>query len=141
LENFQRYFKEKYLTKRFYDEKAKEFHDLRLGKMSMDEFITEFTSLLQYVPYIREDKAKVQWYISSLPLFMKEWLGFDNSKTMDKVIRKAHICYQYNKKKGDQGKRWADKKGSKFVPNYKGNKGTSNKGVFKGKTNQNLNRN
>lgn len=27
-ENFQKYFKEKYLTKRFYDEKEKEFHDL-----------------------------------------------------------------------------------------------------------------
>lgn len=27
-ENFQKYFKEKYLIERFYDEKEKEFHDL-----------------------------------------------------------------------------------------------------------------
>lgn len=57
-EKFQRYFKEKYITKRFYDEKAKEFHDLRLGQMTMDEFITKFTSLLRYVPYIRKEKRK-----------------------------------------------------------------------------------
>eukprot|EP00253_Pinus_taeda_P030673 PITA_30673 len=58
-EKFQIYFKEKYLTERFYDEKSKEFHDLRLGKLTMDEFITKFSSLLHYVPHIREEKAKV----------------------------------------------------------------------------------
>lgn len=31
-ETFQRYFKEKYLTERFYNEKAREFHDLWLGQ-------------------------------------------------------------------------------------------------------------
>lgn len=30
-ENFHKYFKEIYLTKCFYDEKAREFHDLALG--------------------------------------------------------------------------------------------------------------
>eukprot|EP00253_Pinus_taeda_P019224 PITA_19224 len=57
-DNFQRFFKERYLTEHFYDEKAREFHDLRLGQQTMDEFITRFTSLLRYVPYIREEKAK-----------------------------------------------------------------------------------
>ena len=56
---FQHYFKEKYLTEQFYDEKSKEFHDLKLGQMTMDEYITKFTSLLRYVPYLREEKAKV----------------------------------------------------------------------------------
>ena len=58
-EKFQRYFKERYLTEHFYDEKAREFHDLCLGQQTMDEFITCFTSFLRYVPYIREEKAKV----------------------------------------------------------------------------------
>ena len=69
-EMFQRYFKEKYLTERFYDEKAREFHDLWLGQQTIDEFVTKFTSLLRYVPYIREEKAKVQRFVSSLPLAM-----------------------------------------------------------------------
>lgn len=92
-ETFQRYFKEKYLTERFYDEKAREFHDLRLGQQTIDEFITKFTSLLRYVPYIREEKAKVQWFVNSLPLAMRERIEFDNPKTMDEAIRKARICY------------------------------------------------
>ena len=67
---FQKYFKERYLTECFYDEKAREFHDLRLGQQTMDEFITHFTSLLRYVRYIREEKAKVQRFISSFPLYI-----------------------------------------------------------------------
>jgi len=86
------------MTERFYDEKAKEFHDLHLGQMTMDEFITKFKSLLRYVPYIHEEKAKVQQLVNSLPLFMKERLEYDNLKTMDEVIEKARICYQQNNK-------------------------------------------
>lgn len=60
----------------------------------MDEFITCFTSLLCYVPYIREEKAKVQRFVSSLPLYMRERIEFENPKTVDEAIPKARICYQ-----------------------------------------------
>lgn len=96
-ENFQRYFKETYLTERFYDEKAREFHDLWLGQQTMDEFITKFTSLLCYVLYIWEEKAKLQRFVSNLPQTMRERIEFDNSKMMDEAIQKARICYQQNK--------------------------------------------
>jgi len=59
-EQFQKYFKDKYLTERFYDNKAKEYHDLRLGQQTMDDFVIKFTLLLRYVPYIREEKVKMQ---------------------------------------------------------------------------------
>lgn len=59
-ENFQRYFKEKYLVEIFYDKNAKEFHDIRLVQLTMDEFITKFTSLLRYVTYTWKEKEKVQ---------------------------------------------------------------------------------
>jgi len=72
----------------------------RLGQQTMDEFITHFTSLLCYVPYIREEKAKVQGFVSSLPVSMRERIEFDNPKTMDEAIRKAQICYQQSKQKG-----------------------------------------
>ena len=85
--------------------KKNECHDLWLQKLSMDNFITKFTSLLQYVPYIREEKAKVQTFISIVLLFMKEHLEFDNLKTTNKVIQKVCTCYQKNKPKGDGGKR------------------------------------
>eukprot|EP00253_Pinus_taeda_P031271 PITA_31271 len=120
-DNFQRFFKERYLTERFYDEKAREFHDLRLGQQTMDEFITRFTSLLRYVPYIREEKAKVQRFVSSLPPYMRERIEFDNPKSMDEVIRKARICYQQgNRSNGNKGNgkgtnsRFATRTASKF---------------------------
>eukprot|EP00253_Pinus_taeda_P012179 PITA_12179 len=134
-DNFQRFFKERYLTERFYDEKAREFHDLRLGQQTMDEFISRFTSLLRYVPYIREEKAKVQRFISSLPAYMRERIEFDNPKSMDEVIRKARICYQQGKQKGETANRkWNDKRSFKTVGNSKGNRSNGSKGNGKGAT-------
>lgn len=60
----------------------------------MDEFVTKFMSLLRHVPYIRDEKAKVQRFVSSLPTFMKKRIEFDSPKTMDEAIRKARICNQ-----------------------------------------------
>ena len=74
--------------------------------MTMDEYITKFTFLLRYVPYLREEKAKVQRFLSSLPTHMKERIEFVNSRTMDEAIRKARMCYQQSKAKGEVGKIW-----------------------------------
>eukprot|EP00253_Pinus_taeda_P002762 PITA_02762 len=132
-DNFQRFLKERYLTECFYDEKAREFHDLRLGQQTMDEFITRFTSLLCYVPYIREEKAKVQRFVSILPPYMRERIEFDNPKSMDEVIRKARICYQQGKQKGETASRkWNEKKSFKTVENNKGNRSNGNNGIGKG---------
>eukprot|EP00253_Pinus_taeda_P013469 PITA_13469 len=99
----------------------------------MDEFFTRFTSLLRYVPYIREEKAKVQQFVSSLPPYMRERIEFDNPKSMDEVIRKARICYQQGKQKGETASRkWNEKKGFKAVGNNKGNCSNGNKGNGKG---------
>jgi hypothetical protein len=35
---FKRYFEKKYLTKRYYDIKMKEFLELKLGSMTIDEY-------------------------------------------------------------------------------------------------------
>lgn len=92
---FQKHFKDKYLSKRYYDEKAKEFHELRLGALTMDDYVDRFTSLLRYVPYMREEKAKIQRFTSSLPNFRKEKLEFDYPKTMDDAVQKS--AYVTNK--------------------------------------------
>eukprot|EP00253_Pinus_taeda_P026609 PITA_26609 len=99
----------------------------------MDEFITRFTSLLRYVPYIREEKVKVQRFVSSLPPYMRERIEFDNPKSMDEVIRKARICYQQSKQKGKTASRkWNEKKNFKTVGNNKGIRNNGNKGASKG---------
>eukprot|EP00253_Pinus_taeda_P003379 PITA_03379 len=99
----------------------------------MDEFSTHFTSLLRYVPYIREEKAKVQRFVSSLPPYMRERIEFENPKSMDEVIRKARIYYQQSKQKGEAaGRKWNEKKSFKSIGNNKGNRSSGSKGNGKG---------
>jgi len=42
-----------------FDDRDKEFHHLKLRKMSMDELVAKFTHLLCYVLYLKEEKIKV----------------------------------------------------------------------------------
>ena len=37
---FQKYFKQKYLSDRYYDDKIKEFHELKFGQQTMEEYET-----------------------------------------------------------------------------------------------------
>ena len=59
---FKKYFKQKYLFDRYYDDKIKEFHELILGQQTMEEYANRFLELLRYVRYIRDDKVKVQHF-------------------------------------------------------------------------------
>jgi hypothetical protein len=64
---FKNYFEKKYITKRYYDRKMKEFFELKLGSMSIDEYERRFLELLKYVPFIKDEIAKIQRYLSGLP--------------------------------------------------------------------------
>lgn len=46
---FKEHFQEKYLFSRYYDNKRKEFNELKLGKKSMEEHVHKFVDLLRYV--------------------------------------------------------------------------------------------
>eukprot|EP00253_Pinus_taeda_P015011 PITA_15011 len=105
----------------------------------MDEFINRFTSLLRYVPYIKEEKAKVQRFVSSLPAYIRERIEFDNPRKMDEAIRKARIYYQQNKQKGDiSNKRWNERKSNRIAGNHKGSRGNGGKGAGKGQISRNI---
>ena len=45
--NFKNHFKIKYMLKQYYEEKAKEFYELRLGSMTMKELCSKFLILLR----------------------------------------------------------------------------------------------
>ena len=57
---FKKYFRKKYLSDRYYDDKIKEFHELILGQHTMDEYANKVLELLRYVWYIKDEKMKVQ---------------------------------------------------------------------------------
>ena len=63
----KKYFKNKFLSKQYYEKRAKEFYELKLRTMNMKELNSEFLSLLRYVPYIVDENPKVQWFLICLP--------------------------------------------------------------------------
>jgi len=56
---FERLFKKKYLSKIYFDDIAKGFYELQMGSMTNDEYTSMYLELLRYVPYLKEEKAKV----------------------------------------------------------------------------------
>lgn len=129
--DFQKHFKDNYLTERFYNQKENEFHNLRLGQLTMEEFVNKFMPSLRYVPYILEGKYKVQCFISSLPIFMKEKMEFDNLKIINEGIWKTRIFYQQMKQKGEGGRSGLNKKGLKSFLNDKNEKKIGGENVYR----------
>ena len=68
---FKKYFKKNFLSEQYYQERAKEFYELKLGTMNMKELNNKILSVLRYVPYIVDEKAKVQHFLSCLPYYIK----------------------------------------------------------------------
>ena len=95
--DFKKYFKKQYLSKSYYERKTKKFYELRLGQMTMDDLINKFLELLRFVPYIWEDKVKIQWFLSCLPQFYKDRIKFNNPKSLIQVFGKARMCYDQYK--------------------------------------------
>jgi len=63
---FKKYFKKKYLSEKYYEIKTKEFYELRLGQMAMDDLTNKFQNLLRFLSYIKGDKVKIQKLLSCL---------------------------------------------------------------------------
>jgi hypothetical protein len=63
---FKKYFEKKYLTKRYYDKKMKEFFELKLANISIDEYERRFIELLKYVSFIKDGTVKIKRYFSGL---------------------------------------------------------------------------
>ena len=107
---FNKYFKKKYPFDRYYDVKIKEFHELKLGQMTMEEYANKFLESLRYVKYNRDGKVKIQHFLRGFPQSYKDKIEFDEPQTLDETIRKAKYFYDQNKSKSYFHKAWKDKK-------------------------------
>jgi hypothetical protein len=56
---FKKYFEKKYLTKRYYERKMKEFFELKFGSMAIDEYKRSFLEMLKYVSFIKEEIVNI----------------------------------------------------------------------------------
>lgn len=77
---FKRLFKNKYLSERYFDDRAKELYELRMGSTTNDDYNNRFLELLRYVSYLTEEKSKIQRFISGLLVTFKIRL---NSMSLD----------------------------------------------------------
>ena len=55
----------------------------------MEEYENKFLELLRYVRYIKDDKVKIQHFLSGLPQAYKDMIEFDEPRTLEEAIRKA----------------------------------------------------
>ena len=67
--------------------------------MSMKELSRKFLSLLIYVPYIIDEKPKIQRFLSCLPTSFKDRIEFDNPKTLEEAMRRVGFYFEQSKKR------------------------------------------
>ena len=82
---FKRYFRQKYLTKRYYDNKMKEFFKLKLGSMTIDEYKRIFLEISKHVAFIKDEQVKIHRYLSGLPSFINDKIQYDDPKTLEET--------------------------------------------------------
>jgi hypothetical protein len=50
----------------------KEFFELKMGSMTIDEYERRFLELLKYVSFIKDETVKIQTYLNGLPSFISD---------------------------------------------------------------------
>ena len=70
----------------------KEFFELKLGTMTMEEYEKWFFEFLNYVDSIKDEKVNIQRFLNGLPSFYSDKIQYDNPKTLEEGIRRLkHI--------------------------------------------------
>jgi hypothetical protein len=112
----------KYLTKRYYDKKMKEFLELKLGSMTIDEYERRFLELLKYVSFIKDETFKIQRYLSGFPSFISDKMKYDEPKTLEETIKRDKCLYDQQKARPTFQKVWEEKNKFKMDQRKKGAK-------------------
>jgi hypothetical protein len=87
----------------------KELFELKLGTMIMEEYEKRFFELLNYVDLIKNEKVKIQRFLSGLPFFYSEKIQYDNPKMLEETIRRERHIYEKIKGSPFFQKYWNDK--------------------------------
>ena len=66
-----------------------------MGSMTMDDFINIFIDLLHYVPYIKDEKVKIQQFLGCLPTNFQERIEFKMPKTLDTTLHTTRLFYEH----------------------------------------------
>jgi hypothetical protein len=100
----------------------KDFFELKLRGMTIDEYERRFLELLKYVSFIKDETVKIQRYLSGLPSFISDKIHYDDPKTLEETIRRAKCLYDHQKSRPTFKKAWEDKNKFKVDQRKKGSK-------------------
>jgi hypothetical protein len=93
----------------------KEFFELKLGSLKMDEYEKRLFELLKYVDFIKDEKVKIQRFLSGLPSFYNDKIQYDNPKTFEEAIRIEKHFYKQSGGRPIFQKNWNDKMKGKRI--------------------------
>jgi hypothetical protein len=82
------YFQDKYLSEHYYERKMKYFFELKFGSMKMDEYEKRFFDLLKYFEFIKDEKVKIQRFLSGLLSFYSDKIQYYSPKTLEESMRR-----------------------------------------------------
>jgi hypothetical protein len=74
----------------------KDFFELKLGSMTMDEYEKRFFKLMKCVDFVKDEKFKIQRFMSGLTSFYYENIQYDNPMTLEEAIRRENHLYEQN---------------------------------------------
>jgi hypothetical protein len=92
--------------------------------MTMEEYEKRLFEFLKYVDFIKDDKVKIQRFLSGLPSFYNEKIQYENPKTSEETIRREMHYYEKSKGRPIFQKSWNDKMKGKKGQKQKGFKST-----------------
>jgi hypothetical protein len=96
------------------DKNTQNLFELRLGSMTMEEYEKKFLGFVKYVGFIKDEKVKIQRFLSVLPSFYKEKIQYDEPRTLTETIMKSKYLYEQGKGRESMHKYWKDKKKEKY---------------------------
>jgi hypothetical protein len=81
--------------------------------MSMEEYEKRFFDLLKSVDFIKDEKVKIQRFLSGSLSFYSDKIQYDNYKTLEEAIRRAKHLYEKSRGRSIFQKFWNDKRKGK----------------------------
>jgi hypothetical protein len=90
--------------------------------MTIDEYGRRFLELLKYVSFIKDEKVKIQRYLSGIPSFISDRIQYDDPKTLEETIRRDKCIYDQHKGRETYQKSWEDNEKSNMEQRKKGTK-------------------
>ena len=88
-----------------------------MGSMTDVEYTRRFLDLLRYVSYLKEEKAKIQVFISGLLEEYRDWIEFNEPRLIEESIQKLKHCYEKSKHKVEPKRdlKWNEKVKGKWT--------------------------